>query len=233
MSSLNFTLPWSDIDTVLLDMDGTLLDLHFDNHFWCEHLVQRYALHYQQAVETSRTELAARFAAVQDTLDWYCLDYWTNQLGMDIVALKHETAERIRPLPHAIAFLESLRDVKQVYLLTNAHPASLALKLAHTGLAIYFDKIISSHEFHAPKETPEFWQQAELTLGFKPARSVFFDDSLPVLRAAQAYGIAHVIAMLHPDSTEAPRTVSEFQGIHYFDVLLPALTALRALPSKN
>ena len=37
------SLPWSDIDTVLLDMDGTLLDLHFDNHFWLEHLPQRYA----------------------------------------------------------------------------------------------------------------------------------------------------------------------------------------------
>ena len=29
-------LAWRDIDTVLLDMDGTLLDLHYDNHFWLE-----------------------------------------------------------------------------------------------------------------------------------------------------------------------------------------------------
>ena len=27
-------LNWSKIDTVLLDMDGTLLDLHYDSHFW-------------------------------------------------------------------------------------------------------------------------------------------------------------------------------------------------------
>ena len=25
---------WSRIDHVLLDLDGTLLDLDFDNHFW-------------------------------------------------------------------------------------------------------------------------------------------------------------------------------------------------------
>ncbi|HBT55971.1 MAG TPA: haloacid dehalogenase, partial [Pseudomonas sp.] len=31
-------LNWNAIDTVLLDMDGTLLDLHFDNHFWLEHM---------------------------------------------------------------------------------------------------------------------------------------------------------------------------------------------------
>ena len=25
-----------EVDTILLDMDGTLLDLHYDNHFWME-----------------------------------------------------------------------------------------------------------------------------------------------------------------------------------------------------
>ena len=33
------TLPdWQEIDTVLLDMDGTLLDLHYDNYFWLTHI---------------------------------------------------------------------------------------------------------------------------------------------------------------------------------------------------
>lgn len=36
-------IDWSAIDTVLLDMDGTLLDLHFDNHFWQHHLPLRFA----------------------------------------------------------------------------------------------------------------------------------------------------------------------------------------------
>ena len=31
-------LDWTSIDTVLLDMDGTLLDLRFDNWFWQEHV---------------------------------------------------------------------------------------------------------------------------------------------------------------------------------------------------
>ncbi|MCP4043692.1 MAG: haloacid dehalogenase, partial [Gammaproteobacteria bacterium] len=32
---------WNSIHTVLLDMDGTLLDLHFDNQFWLEHVPLR------------------------------------------------------------------------------------------------------------------------------------------------------------------------------------------------
>jgi hypothetical protein len=27
-------IDWSEIETVMLDMDGTLLDLSFDNYFW-------------------------------------------------------------------------------------------------------------------------------------------------------------------------------------------------------
>ncbi|MEC8348362.1 MAG: haloacid dehalogenase, partial [Pseudomonadota bacterium] len=27
-------LDWQNIDTVLLDVDGTLLDLHYDNFVW-------------------------------------------------------------------------------------------------------------------------------------------------------------------------------------------------------
>ena len=36
-------LDWHTIDTVLLDMDGTLLDLYYDNHFWREHVPMRFA----------------------------------------------------------------------------------------------------------------------------------------------------------------------------------------------
>lgn len=67
------TLPWSAIDTVLLDMDGTLLDLHFDNHFWLEHLPQRYA----ERNGLSRTEadavLEPLFREHAGQLNWYCL----------------------------------------------------------------------------------------------------------------------------------------------------------------
>ncbi len=35
-------IDWDNIDTVLLDMDGTLLDLGFDNWFWQPHVPEQY-----------------------------------------------------------------------------------------------------------------------------------------------------------------------------------------------
>lgn len=147
------TLPWSAIDTVLLDMDGTLLDLHFDNHFWLEHLPQRYA----ERNGLSRTEadavLEPLFREHAGQLNWYCLDFWSRELDLSIRELKHEVAHLISLRPHADTFLAALRRAgKRVALITNAHRDSLSLKLERIELAPYFDRLISSHDYGYPKE---------------------------------------------------------------------------------
>jgi putative hydrolase of the HAD superfamily len=48
---------------------------------------------------------------------------------------------------------------------------------------------------------------------FDRARSVFVDDSLPVLRAARTAGIAHIYAVRRPDSTREARVHEEFAAI--------------------
>ena len=39
----NLKLNWDNIDTVLLDLDGTLLDLNFDLEFWLEYIPKVYS----------------------------------------------------------------------------------------------------------------------------------------------------------------------------------------------
>ncbi|HQV21897.1 MAG TPA: GMP/IMP nucleotidase, partial [Agitococcus sp.] len=101
-------IDWSVIDTVLLDMDGTLLDLHFDNYFWQIHVPEQYGQQHGLTLQESQTQLAPRFAAQQGSLNWYCLDYWTQDLGLDIVQLKHNIQERISLRADALDFLEAL-----------------------------------------------------------------------------------------------------------------------------
>lgn len=214
-------LNWHEINTVFLDMDGTLLDLHFDNHFWLEHLPVRLAEQRGTTPEEVRAYLYERFAAMEGTLEWYCLDYWQNHLGTDLVALKHEIADRIAIRAHVERFLESLRTRgKRVVLLTNAHQKSVGLKFGYVVLEHYFDHIITSHSLGLPKEHPDFWQKLSEVEVFDPAHSLFIDDNLHVLRAAQAHGVKHLLAIHQPDSQQPPKDTQEFTAVVCYTQLL-------------
>ena len=100
---------WNLIDTVLLDMDGTLLDLNFDNHFWQTHLPRQYAAARGTTPEAVREELIAKFHARAGTLDWYSVDFWQTELEVDIMQLKEEVAHLIAVHPHVVDFLAAVR----------------------------------------------------------------------------------------------------------------------------
>ena len=205
---------WARIDTVLLDLDGTLLDLAFDNHFWSVRVPEAWAQQRALSLERAVAELQPRFRACEGTLDWYCIDYWSRELELDIAALKHSHAHQIRWLPGAREFLGRVRALgKRLVLLTNAHPTTLAIKDARTQVLSHFDAGYSSHRFKAPKEQPQFWQALARVEPFDPARSLFVDDSLPVLRAARAAGIGLSYAVQRPDSGAAPRLQQQFPAV--------------------
>ncbi|HEX4972762.1 MAG TPA: GMP/IMP nucleotidase [Steroidobacteraceae bacterium] len=212
---------WEEIDTVLLDMDGTLLDLRFDNYFWLEILPERYAQRHGLSLEAARKTLAPLFVAKQGTLDWYCIDFWSRELSLDIAMLKREACAEMRFLPGAERFLQALHERgRDPVLVTNAHRGVLAIKAAQTGLARYFRRIVSSHDFGAPKEHPHFWLRLQAQLGFDPQRCLFVDDSLPVLKAARAHGIGQIFAITRPDSTQHPRQVADFAAVDSVEQLL-------------
>ncbi len=217
-------IDWQAIDTVLLDMDGTLLDLHFDNHFWQEHVPVRYAEKHGLPLTRAHQLLSDTYRAKAGTLDWYCVDYWTRELQLDIVRLKEEVAHLIAVHPGVPRFLDALRTAgKGAALVTNAHRKSLSLKMARTGLQVHFDLLVTSHEVGLPKEDAAFWPALRATVPYDPARTLLIDDSLPVLRAARAAGIAHLLAVCRPDSRQPDKDVGEFAALRHFIDILPGL----------
>ncbi|ANI12885.1 haloacid dehalogenase [Pseudomonas citronellolis] len=217
-------LDWAGIDSVLLDMDGTLLDLHFDNHFWLEHLPQRYAEHHGISREQADAELLPLFRDNAGQLNWYCLDFWSRELKLPVRDLKREVAHLIALRPDADTFLAALRGAgKRVALITNAHRDSLSLKLERVELAPWFDRLISSHDYGFPKEDQQFWQALHADFGFEPARSLFIDDSLPILRSARDFGVGHLLAVRQPDSRQGAKDTAEFAAVEDYRAVIEGL----------
>lgn len=206
---------WRECDTVLLDMDGTVLDLAFDNWFWREAVPRCMARARGISTVQARERLIDLYARKEGSLDWYCLDYWTRELELDLRALKAASSHRIRYLPGAREFLErARRSGKRLVLVTNAHGATLHVKKGVSGLAGYFEQCLSSHDFGTPKEAGEFWPRLQGHLGFDPGRTLFVDDSEAVLDAAAAFGLRAVVAVTRPDTRQPPRAVRHAHAVH-------------------
>ena len=212
---------WETVDTVLLDMDGTLLDKHFDDFFWEHYVPEIYAENNDLTPLEARKELLARYKSIEGTLAWTDLDYWSTELGLDIPALKLKIDHLIQVHPYVIDFLQYCRRLKKkVHLVTNAHSKTLAIKMQKTAIGDYFDRIICSQEVGLPKEDPEFWQRLEKILGFDKARTLLADDNENVLQAAQIYGMGVLIYVARPSSRAEIHYSNDFPSIVYFKELI-------------
>lgn len=213
---------WDAIETVLLDMDGTLLDLHYDNHFWQRHVPERYAEKYDLDFDTAYDQLMQRYEKAAGTLEWYCVDYWTQQLGLDIAQLKAEVDHLITIHPHVVDFLKAIRRTgKRTVLVTNAHGKSLSLKMDRTRLGGHFDKLICAHDLGLAKEMEGFWGRFQQIEPFIKSSALLIDDSLSVLDAARRYGIQHLISIKKPDSRAKVREVQGYDAIDSFRDIMP------------
>lgn len=218
---------WSEVRSVFLDLDGTLLDLRYDNHFWRHYLPVQYADRHGLTVDAARATLFPKMKQLEGTIHWYCVDFWSSELDLDIAGLKREISHLIAIRPGVEDFLKALhRDARRVVLVTNAHHKSLDLKMEITGLDLFFDAVVSSHRFGLPKEHPGFWPALQQTEPFDPERTLFIDDSLPVLESARTYGIRHLLSIRQPDSGQPVRTTDPFDAIDSFAKIIPPLAAL-------
>jgi putative hydrolase of the HAD superfamily len=215
-------LDWKKIKTVFLDMDGTLLDLHYDNYFWLQHLPARYAELKSMTEQEARDYLETYFVDLKGSLKWYCFDHWADILDIDLLALKREVTHKVAYRPHAKTFLEALHAANlDVVLVTNSHRAGVEIKMEHTDLGNYISEIICSHDLGLPKENPEFWKALNSVRPYDPDTTVFFDDNEDVLRSAKAAGLIHLVSIAKPDSQKQARIESDYLLLESFLDILP------------
>lgn len=217
----NIPINWQNIQTVFLDMDGTLLDLHFDNHFWLEHMPKRYAEKNNITLEEAHADLMKNYQKYAGSLKWYCLDHWQETLQMDIVNLKHEVADRIAIRENVPEFLRFLRKInKRIVLLTNAHNKTVDLKFGYINMREYFDCIITSHDVGLAKEQAGFWEALMKIEDFEKKHSLFIDDNLDVLQTAEKFGIQNLLAIHQPDSQKNAIETGKYDAIKHYEQIM-------------
>ena len=221
------SIPFKDITCVLLDMDGTLLDRYFDDYFW-EHLVpERYAEKHKITFGKAKEELFKKYKAHEGTLNWTDIDFWSRELGLDIMALKEQIRHLVEVHPHVENFLKMLKIRKiKTFIVTNAHYKVLDMKLKKTDLGKYLTGAITSFEIGFPKEKIEFWKKAQQNLHFDKEKTILVDDTLKVLKTAQRFGIKYLIYKAISNSKVKPSPSAEFMTILDFSYLMKQEKAL-------
>jgi len=215
----NFT--WQEVDTIFLDMDGTLLDKYYDDFFWEQYVPEVYAFRNSLLPDQAREQLLAVYRSVENTLQWTDLDYWSERLDLDITALKREVSHLVDVHPHVVDFFRHMQEKdKKLYLVTNAHPKTLQVKMEKVRIEHWFEQLICSQEVGAAKEQPEFWQRLQHLLPYDRTRTLFADDTEKVLHSAAAYGIKHLIHVAKPSSRLLPRHSFHFPSILNFRELM-------------
>ncbi|MBF0549036.1 MAG: HAD-IA family hydrolase [Deltaproteobacteria bacterium] len=212
---------WDDLECVLLDLDGTLLDKNFDNYFWMKAVPREYAAKNGLSSDEAQDQLFSLYKSQEKTLNWTDIDFWSRTLGLDIVELKNRFSHRVAVLPGVTEFLDYVLSLnKSLHLATNAHPKTIAIKMARTGLDRYFHSMISSSDIGYPKEDPRFWDGIKKQVGFSTSRTMFVDDDLEVLRTARAWGLDHVFHKARNNFDGPDEVTEEFPAVICFSQLM-------------
>ncbi|WP_417909131.1 HAD-IA family hydrolase [Candidatus Electronema sp. PJ] len=214
-------IAWDAIDTVMLDMDGTLLDKHFDDYFWEVYLPEHYSLLHNISIQEAAKELRERYRKLENSLQWSDIAHWSHELKLDISELKLRIDHLIAVHPYVQEFLEFCQRLgKRLYLVTNAHPRTLAIKLDKADIGTWFDRLICAEEVGFAKEQPQFWIRLQSMLGFDPARSLLADDTEKVLQTAARHGIGVLIHIAKPSSRRPTVYSEEYVSIDSFKELI-------------
>jgi putative hydrolase of the HAD superfamily len=218
-------LDWQEIDCVFLDMDGTLLDLNYDNHVWNELVPQAYAECIGVNLEDAQHTLLTHMREIRGSIEFYSFDYWISYTGIDLVGVHQQATHLLAYRPNALQFLRWLQQTgRKSVIATNAHPDSIAVKHAHTGICDEVDHVVSSYEFDAPKEAQAYWHSIFRQHPHEPQRCLFIDDNEPVLDAARDANLGYLLAVSSPDSQRPPRAELRYPSFDDFSEVCATLT---------
>ena len=207
--------------TLMMDMDGTILDLAYDSHIWLKLIPNIYAEKMNISIDDASSILQKKVLKMENSLKWYCIDHWSELLYIDILRVHELEKDEIRYLPGAESFLKKVSKSEiRAILVTNSHRDTLNLKIKETGLDKYFNDIYISHDFDAQKENQLFWKRFQSVENFVKNKTIFVDDNVNVLKSAEKFGLGSLIQILYPDTSSAEIKKSKFKGIRNLTQLL-------------
>lgn len=218
---------------IMFDMDGTLLDLAFDDFIWNECLPERHAKIHQLPLSESKEKLYQFYQLHRHTLVWYSSTYWTKTVGVDVLKLQQEFQSKIQARSGCIELLQQLKEQGYMcWLVTNADRASLRLKLDNIAIEHFFDVIISSEQVGYAKEDINFWQELQKLHPFNLDETIFIDDTAPVLKTAEKFGIQHLFTISQPSSL---KDIKQHQDLEFkaLDRLTELLSILNEIDRKD
>lgn len=211
----------SSIDTIFLDLDGTLLDLAYDNYFWHDHIPNLIAKKNKLPFEKVKIEFENIYKSKQNTIEWYSLDYWSKIFEIDLKNEVLKTKNKIKIFPNAHNLLTNLKKRKiRIILLTNCPRDMLDIKLTQTQLWGFFDKIISSEDYGFSKEDDRFWHNLNTAIDFNKMNTLFVDDSENVLNCASRNGIKNIFYIKFPDSNKEGQIIKNFNPLDSIDLIV-------------
>ncbi len=215
---------WAHISWVMLDMDGTLLDLCFDDTLWRKQLPLAYAQHHKVSMQEAQAKILELANQAEGHLEWYCLDAWSEKVGFDVRPANEQLAHLIGFRKGALAFLKWLKHQnKHVILATNAHPDSISLKDMQTDLKQWVDLVMDAHNANSPKENPEYWRWLQQKTKYINHQTLFIDDNDHILDAAAQAGIRYCVGVKTPNSQQPAKTSKYPAFDHFQELYLPSL----------
>ena len=186
---------FKDIECLLIDMDGVILDNAYDNDFWQNQIPEVIADSKGIAFDAAKRLAIQIFNYKKNTKDWYDVDYWSNMLNIDIEAQKRseKSFSRISLYDGVIDTLSVLKNKTKTILITNAHRKTLNIKLEKYNLTPYFDEMVCAHELNYVKEDIQLWYMLRSKYRLDYEKTLLVEDTINNINVGLSAGISGAI----------------------------------------